>query len=78
MSDFDAMMEKIKRSADVGRNGFEPGDRRFARIEILSDNYVDNLAAQIRDFPVPDDLKIWAKGESHYAMLLYCGNESEK
>lgn len=72
---FVAMMKKYEQ--DTG-NGFKPGDKKFARIEVLSDNHVDNLAAQIFLYPVPDDMRIWGRGENNYAMLFYYEKEGEK
>ena len=69
---FGERMENVERNTKkISTLPGNKGRKMYAKIIVLSSDYVDNLTEQISKHSIPDEMKIWSKGNLHYAMLFY-------
>ncbi|KKM02143.1 hypothetical protein LCGC14_1787420 [marine sediment metagenome] len=65
------MVEKAERERTKGAIAGNKGRKMYAKIIAFSSDYVDDLMDEIVKHSIPDKILIWAKGNTHYAMLFY-------
>ena len=69
---FGEKMENVERNTKmVSALPGNKGRKMYAKIITLSSDYVDDLMDEIVKHSIPDKILIWAKGNTHYAMLFY-------